>query len=878
MEEILAFGEFISSNDFPILLLRAFDIVNPYTGLGIYIQGIPIANVMDFVWGTNAGIRTLPMLIWLSFLEKLFAENWEYAYLFISFIFPFCSFLLAQKLVKKLTLFSVLGAIFYVGNVWAINRLFSGFWQLNIAYAFLPILVVIPLKITLYKKQSIKSIVFFASLFALAASLVMIAQPHFLIMIALFSVSHMFLISLRRQFSKLRRLVSFYAIFAIIFFFINAYFLVPSILYPEIRFTAPNQYFSLAAVAFNGQGNSIEHVLRFEPLGFNNINFRWTWLEYFQFLPFMLFVALVFLNKNRNYLFFTLAILFLFFSKGLNPPGENLSNWIYQNIFFMQYFRDPSRFLAGVALLSAFSISDFTLRRRISREVKVLIVAFGVLLFLIVNIKSFQYPKINILKETAIPKYYFSMQDFINNELSANISQRLLILPNAHGATGYPWYDNKSPISSNTIFTAVIPLSIPLADSTNHPDNYSNQVSSYLYNEFTKNYDHNLLRPLGAKYLLVDSSIVKPETERKIAKEARQSLVNDKKSYTLLHEEGDLSLFKINENNLVLTNSKPLFAIGDLSTIAKNYASGSARPLVLLNQYPNFNVLDSIDYSNKDLLIDLENPELVLTAESLSGKYSLDILKAGWDYDKIFSNYEPYKMEYVIKTGELFTSGRLVASRINGFMHIDHKLSSGKYQLLIKLISGGDTSFEIKVGDVSKKNQVNTHEKLIWIDGGIMELKKPADFVTLTKFDPTFVAIDHMLIVPYDVYQDEIAKISSYLNKMEGVKDAVESRHEQDKFVITADKVIMDRSVKYLTYRLSYGNHWQSNVDSEKFIGDGYGMTYVNNDGKLEKISYFPNTIYKFSLLLSILTLIGSLLYIIIYAYKRFSLNLFYKH
>ena len=68
--DLLIFGELIVSNDYYILLVKTFSLFVPYTGLGIYIQGVPTAPSIDFYWGTNAGIRVIPLLTFLMILQK----------------------------------------------------------------------------------------------------------------------------------------------------------------------------------------------------------------------------------------------------------------------------------------------------------------------------------------------------------------------------------------------------------------------------------------------------------------------------------------------------------------------------------------------------------------------------------------------------------------------------------------------------------------------------------------------------------------------------------------------------------------------------------------------------------------------------------------
>lgn len=838
MINILIFGEFVSSNDFFLLLSRSWSIVNNSIGLGTYMQGLPIPNNVDFVWGTNSGVRTLPILSFLALLQKIFSSNWSYMYLAISIVLPFLTFLAASRIGNKLSLFSILGALLYGGNLWIINRIFTGFWQLNLAYAFLPFLIVIPLKIITFKNISSKEYVFWSGLYALFASFVLISQPHFIIITGLFSLLHLFTLFARREFMVLKNLFLFYLTAIIIFFCINAYFFIPGILYPERLFTASNQYFSIAAVIFNGQGNQIEHILRFDALGFSQAKFSWTWIEYLQLIPIAFFFAMFLLNKNKNYVFLTLVIIFIFFAKGVNEPGGDISRWIYQNIFFMHYFRDPSRFLAGVALFSALSINSSVIKIKLIKKMPFAIILSTLVVFLLINIKSIQRPKVELLNKTTIPEPYSLMQNYINTKI-ADENSRLLVIPNTHGIAGYSWYKNSSPISANTIFDAVLPLRTPLANSSNYPDSYSNQVSAYIYNEYTKTYDPKLLSPLGVKYLLVDSSIVQPEPEREIANKSNDLLNNDKR-YRKIKNYGPLTLFKLNTPSPLISSESPIFTVGNLSTVARYYEQSKTRPIVLLNQVVNNSLIDMEILKSQEFFRSIDDSEFILTSENLSNEYSVDILNVVWDYDKLFTNYEPYKMKYIKEKGELFTSGRAVAAQANGFMHVEHDLQPGRYIILIKSLTEYPSALSILAGNNHMQSILDSNKQLLWKNLGIISIDSTLSNITLTKGDKNLIIIDQLLFVPEEVYRDKLKTIKDLLNNM--------SKSNR-------------KYVKYFTQNISYGDHWSASNLSAKYISNGYGMTFVSDGGDINKITYTPEKTYKYSLAMSVISLISTLLF-----------------
>ncbi len=872
--DLLIFSELISSNNFFLLLSHYFSFFVPFSGLGIYLQGVPTANILDFFWGTNAGLRTLPLLFFLSILQYVFQNNWSTAYLAISIVLPFITFLIACRFLGKLSLFNFIGAMFYGGNVWIINRIFTGFWQLNLSYAFLPFLIVIPLRLV-STKVHITELLFLVCIYSIAASFVLISQPHFLIITILFAVFQFIQCCISKDTDALKRLLIFYLPSAFLFFCINAYFFIPGIFFPEKLFTAPNQYFSIGSVIFNGQGNLIEHVLRFEPLGQSSQNFTWTWINFIQFIPILLFLIIFLINKNRQYIYLLLVLLFIFFAKGLNEPFADISRWIYQNIFFMHYFRDPARFIAGVVLFSSMSIATFHIKKKLPKKLQLLIVASTILLFITININSFYPPKTDIFKSTSIPKEYLNLQKFIANDPRIDAQQRLLILPNRHGLQGYPWYTNPSPNTSNTIFDAILPLEISLANSSNYPDNYSNQISAYIYEEYTKTYDEKLLIPLGVQYVLIDESIIKPQLEKDIATSSAQALLNNP-AYQRVFYEKPLSLFKVNTQATLFSDQKPVFAIGNLATITKQYVSGIERPTILLNQPINRDLINNSYLKDREILIDVKNPLLTITAESLAEKYFVDILKAGWDYDKIFGNYEPYKMKSVITNGQLFTSGRAVVSQPkNGFMHINHDLEPGTYKILIKALSEFD-SVGIELAAGNKKNiQVDTSNQLLWIDAGTIKIDKKQSYITLTKTDSNPLVIDYLLLVPETTWNESKNSMNQILQNMRAYHP-INTQNSITQFTMQDRDIIeLGKAYPYITARISYSDYWRSDTPSENFISDAYGITFIAKNINIKNIDYYPSKIFKalFLITLTIGIIVGSYCYYFII--KRLKNHLF---
>lgn len=871
--DLLAFGEFIASNNFFLLLTRTFDLVNKYIELGAYQQGVPLRPVSDFVWGTNSGLRSLPVLAWLTTLDAISPGAWEYCYLVVTLLLSFVFFLVAIRLIRPLTVFAVVGAIFYSGNLWIIDRLFSGYWQLNLVYSLIPLLIAIPVRVADRSSWTWRSLAPWSILYALSASVITVAQPHFVIIAGVFAGLHLVSVLLTKPDSHTLNLLKLYGMAGCVFLVINSYQFIPGLLYPERRFTAPNQYFSLNAVGSNGSQSQLYNVLKLETVWWPAVVFKWSTLDYLQLLPILLTLMLFIVSRRRSWLMVTCLLVFVFLAKGINPPAVGLSKWVYENVPIMHFFRDPTRFLAGVVLFMSFIMAEFEPRRFVRQWWNATILAVALSIVLLVNWRNVTQPRVSYFTRTHIPASYAALQTYVDQRLAGKNDGRLLPLPDFQGMSSYSWYKTPLPLSMSTPFDMLVPLAVPLTSTTPYPDSYSNQLTAYLYGQYTQQYNPRLLTPLVVRYLVTDSAAKETEAGLAVATRSAMTLAQNSAAYRQRFAADNLRLFEMKTPGQLVTTQRPLFAVGDLNTIARSYIAGGTRPVVLLNQSVNSEVADLSVLDGEDLESDVNNPERVLAAERLAPKYDLDILKAGWEYDQIFANFEPSKLSYIQTQGDLFTSGRSVVSQNRaGFMHIERTFAPGRYRILLKALTDAtSSSLMISVGGTDRALPLDTEKRLIWIDGGTINLSKSATFVTLTKADSSLTVIDHLALVPDDRYKAEVRSVERVLDRMHRVSGSERSSVGPEHYTIQGeDAVVLDRSSKYLTYRFSYGDHWKSDRPATKFMSDLYGMTFVAPGNEtLHAITYPPNKAYKASLLVSVIAVVLCLALLIVAAHPR---------
>ena len=417
------------------------------------------------------------------------------------------------------------------------------------------------------------------------------------------------------------------------------------------------------------------------------------------------------------------------------------------------------------------------------------------------------------IRPTFIPEGYVQMQKTIS-KLSSN-GERILTIPNTQGLSGYPFYDNISPQSSSTILDMAIPLSLPLADSTNYPDNYSNQFSSFAYNSFLNNYDTTYLAPLAVKYLLLDTSIISPQAEKDIATESAKMLLGNK-DLSLYSRTKNLLLFKVINASSLMTTQKPIFAIGDFNTVNKIKKINQNLPVILLNQDVNSGLIDPSILKGENIFFDVKNPILTLTAESLISRYSVDILTPAWDWDKTYINYEPYKMRDIQQAGNLFTSGASVQSLPEtGVLKVPVTNLKGKYHILIKALTvNSNTKFTIQIDNQKIDRYLNTNGKLIWQDLGIVTIDTPTNNIYLFSNKGISFIIDSLLLVPDQQLVKAESNISNILASMSPLNlNSLQKENAENNFSTSNfDFISVDKPTKYITYKFTWGEQWKATI------------------------------------------------------------------
>lgn len=175
----ILYNEFVQSTNFSTLLKENISPINTRNIATFNNLGFPYSPQNETVFGTNRGVRIVPLLLALSTFQYLFGVWWDRIYFFLILLLPFLGFLFAYATYgekeKKYDAI-VLISLFYAFSPWIFMRLVTGFWQLHIAYAALPIILFGILNLITNSQERIS--LWRLIIIALSMFVVYLFQPH----------------------------------------------------------------------------------------------------------------------------------------------------------------------------------------------------------------------------------------------------------------------------------------------------------------------------------------------------------------------------------------------------------------------------------------------------------------------------------------------------------------------------------------------------------------------------------------------------------------------------------------------------------------------------------------------------------------------------
>jgi len=855
---IIYFGEFTQSSDFQVLVSDKLHSFSDRMNLGVYNLGLPVPPQKESVFGTNNGVRTLPLLVFLSFMQKVFGTLWDRLYLLIVLLAPFIVFYKTARWKKSSIFWANIGAMCFAFNPWIFSRLSTGFWQLHLAYACMPFLL-------FYIFSDIKSFSKLKKLnliisSMLSFSVVYFFQPHFLLILLI--ISFVFLVI---EPKNLKLLLSNYKYHLLVLFgglVIISFHIIPSLSYSPYNITLPNQYLNLGSVRFNGSGSKLHNVFRLENSGFIAEElFAENFSDYLKYGFFILGIISI-LNmltqkKERRFassvLF--LLILFSFLSKGLNDPFEEISTWLYKNIQILRPFRDPTRFYAACAFLISLSVSRISIKNKIfSNSLKGSIVIWLVLLLPSMTINFSK--SIELIK---IPDFYF------NNKIISTYDGRdshISYFPQNILIPSYSWSDeSRSPGTHTSLFDSLIPLKTGLAQYSGYPDTFLSQLMLFSYSNLAEQKYITPFELFNSELILLDKNLISTSYAANGVDQIEELFNNN---LTLLNEDNNIYSYKYSPEPII-TSKEPIFVVGNISTFSKLFdLFGDKFSIILLNQ--SFNIDSFIKRNVSDIPIfyeekgELEN----LWLNSYREKFALPLAEEVWHYDKDWNLNEPYIAED-IKSGIFFNSGRsVVSSKKDDILRInDYSINQGSYVMAISYLSNNKehrVSLNINNEEFDLP-ETPFEDRFAWFITPPFEVGNE-NIVSKIEFinqENKKIIIDNALLIPFATYNNEKEKYQKLLNLSEkrSISDAdiEDNFYEKSSDDFAENKVIFSKisGQKYdvftdddwITARIPFNPHWRLGDKSPIFIADFYGMIFDTKEFEKEYLVYEPELIYR---------------------------------
>lgn len=458
---------FLSAHDFPFFFketLSDFSMFPPAwsPGLGIGLGG----EIMNF------SLNSFVYFIVALFVNAL-GFSWELVYrIFIFGLFLVISifsivYLLKKTLQTPTFLQLLLSVLIFTANTYILMILDGGQMGVALAYSIAPLVLGAFIKLTndIYLKRE-----FFGS--SSIAALTLVVQIMFdvrivlltMLIVATYMAYSYFIVQSFSLKSFLRSLV----LIGIVIFGFNAYWTLP------IFFSKSDPSLDLLS-----SFNSIENFRFFSFAVFSQslslLHPNWPenifGKSYFMrpeflLLPLFAYVSLLFPKKNKKILFFaTLGILGAFLAKGANQPFPQINVWLFTNIPFFAFFRDPTKFYLltilsyGILIPFATGIIQKWLNEKLKINLidnkivaallkrSILLISILYLLFLI---RPVFFGQLNgTFARYEVPKEYIKLKNFLHSQKDFS---RTLWIPTQHR---FNYFSYSHPaVSGSDLFSA----------------------------------------------------------------------------------------------------------------------------------------------------------------------------------------------------------------------------------------------------------------------------------------------------------------------------------------------------------------------------------------------------------------------------------------
>lgn len=465
----------------------------------------------------------------------------RYSYIFLCLLAgPLGMYYFLKKTVIKNDTASFLGATFYLLNLGTLQTFLVPFEMFTTLYATLPWLFLATYAY-LYRPTNKKLALF--ALIALLTSPIAYASALWYIFFASFLLFFISLSFLERKNHKgiLKRLL----ILITVLLTTNAYWLLPNIYWALndanlVEQARVNKVFSEEAFLKNKEFGTIGNILLLKSFYFdwgiynNSIQtfeqLTKAFQDYYQHIPlkllgyliglFCIFGYIMSFKYNRKF-FIALTTLFLFslfLLINANPPLTTIFTFLQEHIpLFKEALRRPDdkilnmfTFLMSIFFAyAALSVIKLTQKNHKSKLTQYIFTCITTLILIIYTLPFFTGNLIHPFMRVNIPKEYFQLFDYLNQQSNGRVAN--LPLHSPWGWTYHNW-DNKQSYQGAGFLYFATPQSLLERDFDRwnpHNEQYYRELSQALYAQDQDSFK-STLEKYDVTQILLDTSVIAP--------------------------------------------------------------------------------------------------------------------------------------------------------------------------------------------------------------------------------------------------------------------------------------------------------------------------------------------------------------------------------
>ena len=355
-----------------------------------------IENIKEFSWFPE--IRFLWLSPYYQILTKIVVQYVGVPWVITEKVFWFLPFIILSFFASYKLTRSMLGALIYTTNTYALMIVGGGQMGVAMAYAIAPLV----LKRFNLQSSIFKSILITGAIFAIQVMF----DPRIAILTLVASILY-YVFKLREMPPlPMRTSIGIAAL-------LNLYWIVP-LLRSQTSIAQQLGEATVDSVKFLSFATFEQTISLLHPNWPENIFGKVHFVQSeFLFLPIIAFSSLFIAKKSRTILYFSfLALLGAFLAKGANEPFGEVYIWLFNHIPGFVLFRDPSKFYLYTAL--AFSV---LIPLVIQRTGKTKLLSLFFILFWLFTIREAFFGQLTgTFRPANVPQEYIKLKDFFNTQ------------------------------------------------------------------------------------------------------------------------------------------------------------------------------------------------------------------------------------------------------------------------------------------------------------------------------------------------------------------------------------------------------------------------------------------------------------------------------